>query len=381
MIQTFLLFTLIKTIMNNKILFLLLLIVVFPALCMAQPSIMPGNTALQVIHDRGGRIIDSLLIIPVRDTSRNVWNNDQLKKKGQIALDKNTGRLVYHNGERWIVAGEGSGGGSEIDTAYLDEVLLGKVDTFFDWTRPIRRSGLGSLSFPTQNLLKGLEMWLYPSLPAQVDLRMNIAGLGISNATSFSIEKRPVNTYDVTLSWTATRQAETDSIASITVAGVTQSGWTQPAAPGSVTGTQAASYTTNNSISFNITVVTKDGQTTSLNRSGSTYDRKYAGWMPVGQTVPDNAQILAAVYKDINGTSKSISTTLVNPGGSYIPFVAYPTATVSTKPVFKDGNLFDISDNFTPNVVTFTNQHGYVSSYTVYVYSNATSGNFQFSSQ
>ena len=116
-----------------------------------------------------------------------------------------------------------------------------------------------------------------------------------------------------TLNWGAGRQGAatnilaTATLASVVVAGTNET-FTQPSAPGSVSGTQAVSIARNTTTVFSNIVTTSDGKSASANTTFSFYDKRYLGWSST--TTPTNEEILSAVYQDNSGGSTSLTETL-----------------------------------------------------------------------
>ena len=114
-------------------------------------------------------------------------------------------------------------------------------------------------------------------------------------------------------------------MASITVAGTAQS-FSQPSAPGTVSGTQSVSIARNTTTTFTNSVVTTDGKSATANTTFSFYDKRYLGWS--NTTTPTNDEILAAVYQDNSGGTTGLTHTLSQLGSAKYLFYAN-TSTVS----------------------------------------------------
>jgi len=156
-----------------------------------------------------------------------------------------------------------------------------------------------------------------------------------------------------TLNWGAGRQGAgtnilaTATLATITVAGTAES-FTQPSAPGTVSGTQTVSIARNTTTSFNNTVTTTDGKSANAGTSFTFYDKRYLGWSET--TTPTNDEILAAVYKDNSGGTTSLTQVLAQIGTAKYLFYAN-TSTVSGVVVngFPSTAAFSLNNSATVN--------------------------------
>jgi len=130
------------------------------------------------------------------------------------------------------------------------------------------------------------------------------------------------------LNWTYGRAATTNTIASAVITGASQTYpifGAQPAAPGTISGSQSVNVPRNTTSTFTNTVVTTDGKSIAPTTSFSFYDRRYAGFATSalqGDGTPTDANIIAAQFKDNNGANILITTTLAQQPSDRYMFVA-----------------------------------------------------------
>lgn len=183
-------------------------------------------------------------------------------------------------------------------------------------------------------------------------------------------EYHPAGTFNSTLNYSAGRLASgtnlgaTQPIASIVVAGNSESVSSCSTPPCTITGTQSVTTTYNTNTTYQNIVTTTDSKTATASTSFIFYHKKYLGWSVT--TTPTNSEILAAVYQDNNGGTVSLSTTLAQIGSARYLFYA-TTATVSS--VFVNGfpSSFSFSLN---NIQSVTNASGAAYNYYVTVSNN-----------
>jgi hypothetical protein len=171
-------------------------------------------------------------------------------------------------------------------------------------------------------------------------------------------------TLPFTLNWTAGRQLGTATLGSVVVNGVTQS-ISQPAAPGTISGTQTVAVTRNQTGTFNMTVTTTDSKTVTASTTFTFLPKRYFGW--VTNTVPTDADILATASELTASNAKTWTQNA--PGGSKYLMFAYPASA---------GNLTHIDINGFPSIEAFklttrslTNALGHTQSYNIYTSINA----------
>jgi len=168
-----------------------------------------------------------------------------------------------------------------------------------------------------------------------------------------------------TLNYTSGRLASTKPIATIVVAGINE-GFTQPSAPGSVSGTQAVSFPANTNITYSNVTTSTDGKSATASTTFSFLPERYFGWISdttgIGTTGYDDSQIRALSNELSSSKSKSWSTG--NPTGvQFLVYAYYSTA----------GNLTQFDMNGFPsleamNSVTrsFTNAEGFTGTWIIY---------------
>jgi hypothetical protein len=179
-------------------------------------------------------------------------------------------------------------------------------------------------------------------------------------------ELRSSGTGSATLNWSAGRLAATEPISSIVVNGISQS-FTQPGAPGTVSGTQSVTLTYNTNQTFTNTVTTTDGKSASATTSFTYLPRRY--WGRTSTEIPDNATILAATGGGSElSSSKAKSGFIVTAFGSNRIFFAYPSNLGDLTGLTIGG--FDSLSAFVKNVISVTNASGFTQNYNVYVSTN-----------
>lgn len=178
--------------------------------------------------------------------------------------------------------------------------------------------------------------------------------LGISNQTH-------------NLSYSYGRQFATTTIASAIInPGSLNVFSTQPAQPGTVSGTQSVTTSVNTNTTYTITVTTSDSKTATATTTDTWLPRAY--WGRTSTNVPDNAIILAvAGGGNVLSNSRSQTFTVSASGSNYIYF-AYPASEGALTSITVGG--FQSIGAFTQNTVSLTNASGYIQSYYVYVSNN-----------
>ena len=173
-----------------------------------------------------------------------------------------------------------------------------------------------------------------------------------------------------TLNWSAGRQFATNPLSSIVVAGVGQS-FSQPSAPGTVSGTQSVNVPANTTTTYQNVVTTTDGKTATASTTFTSELRIYAGF--VSSTTPTSADIIAATGSSYVGgefaTSRNQSGSLSTPSGSkYVMFcnpVSFGVPNITI-------NGLGVTYNIT--TITFVGPLGYSSSYYLAIAPFPTSG-------
>lgn len=338
----------------------------------------------QVIINRGGQELIKALRIPERDTT--VPAIDGYTDSGQVAIERTSRKLIYHDGSKWVVAGSGSGAqyvpgyGIVIadDTIKVDTSVVSGGDVSFDGNRAITLavSGFSGVTPTGSTVQEFLNNLFYPTTPPTSALTISIPSLSISNSTAPSIEKRPVGSIAITLNWTGGRQAQTAPLSSIVVGGVSQS-FSQPAAPGTVSGTQSSTVTANTNQSYNITVSTNEtpAKTSSLSRTISFFDKRYWGF--VNTTTPTDADILALTSDNSGSTRTKSATSVSNASPLRLCWVQPEYADPSYVSEIWIGGL-NSTAAFTRTTRAFTNASGFTQNYNIWVQNTTTSAGVNF---
>lgn len=251
----------------------------------------------------------------------------------QITTADNAGWLRDATATRWIFFGGGGSGAT---------IPGGPITTI-----PVVGTNPGTN-------LSGVD-WIIATFYGLQPPTASLTGGGTFEFTSAS-------TLTSSLNWGAGRQGNTAPLTSIVVNSISQT-FSQPTAPGTVTGTQPVTVPTNTNTTYS-NVVTATGGLTATATTTYTYKQKYyIGF--VNNNNPSNADIIAATGGTVGGT---FATTFVTAGtlstvagSNYIVF-AYPasfgTATIKINGLAVGYNL---------TVRAFTNASGYISSYNIYV--------------
>lgn len=170
---------------------------------------------------------------------------------------------------------------------------------------------------------------------------------------------------NVTLNWSASRQDKTAPLATVVVGGINQS-FSQPAAPGTVSGTQSVSVVRNANTTFSNVVTTTDGKSAIATTTIPWSPRRYYGWVTdttgISSSSFNDAVITSLGNEQSSSRSKSFNTG--NPTGNHFYVYAYiATAGALTQ---LDMNGFPSLEAW--NVVTrnFTMATGYIGQWRVY---------------
>lgn len=220
-------------------------------------------------------------------------------------------------------------------------------------------------AFTTSNVQVGFN----PGVNITADSLLLAVFYGIKPPTAdldggITIELTSAGTVGETLNWEAGRQSNTPILTSIVVAGVTQS-FSQPAQPGTVSGTQGVTVPANTTTIYSNVVTAADGQTATATTTFTFLGRKYYGLLDdtTGITVGSlNSDIIALT--SVFASTKSLTTSTGSITGTKFWCYAYP-ATL--------GDLSALAFNSIPaleamNKITLsiTNASGYTQNYTVY---------------
>ena len=178
------------------------------------------------------------------------------------------------------------------------------------------------------------------------------------------------STRSVNLNWTAGRLGATSTsnatapLSTITVGGVGQS-FSQPSAPGTVSGTQAVTIPTNTNTTESIVVVTTDGKSASQSINIQSQYQLYVGY--VSSSTPSDADIIAATGGNVGGafaTTQNMTNpvTLAAPSGTLYTVICYPAIWGTS--TIKIGGF---ATSYILTTRNFTNQTGNRVSSNIYV--------------
>jgi len=252
---------------------------------------------------------------------------------------------------------------SALSPWYLNNLRVdGSTQLYYNGNRPITGSVATGTNPGTRDLIGFLNAIFYPSQVPTATLTGGETRELIAAGADVSY----------TLNYSAGRQAYTEPLASIVVAGNTKT-FTQPAAPGTVTGTQGVTVVRNTNTTFTNTVTTTDSKTASATTSVTWLPKFYYGFVP--SATPSNSEVI-----NMNGVFYS--------GGSYSNTVAAPVTAgriAFAKPVSSGAfgsiiiNTFlQPSDNYTITTQSITNASGYTQDYYVLVFTTSTGGGYSF---
>jgi hypothetical protein len=190
----------------------------------------------------------------------------------------------------------------------------------------------------------------------------------ISGGTTLEITT--AGTQSKTVNWTANRLLATALLDSIVITGPSSQRYTQsfsqPSAPGSVSGSQVVTLTNNTTNTFTVTVYAHNGQTASASTSWTFQSKYYIGY--VSSNAPTDVDLLSATGGTVGGvfaTQRQTSGSLSTPGSSSFIVFAYP-ASFGTTPSnsITIGGFATTYNLIVRNVV---NASGATVSYNVYV--------------
>ena len=234
-------------------------------------------------------------------------------------------------------------------------------DASFDATRPSTSpvQGIAGVTYGTTDIKSTLNAILYPSQPPIATLTGGVTQELTAAGADLS----------ATLSYTAGRSTATQPLQTIIITSSNGQSYnktfTQPNAPGSVSGTQIVTVPRNLTTTFTNTVTAADNRNASATTSFSFLPKRY--WGMVATQSPTDANIIAQSSELSASRAKSWT---VTPTANYYLFYAYPA---------NEGNLTSLKVNtfesilsFTLTQRTFVNASGYSQLYLIYVANNAT---------
>jgi len=235
----------------------------------------------------------------------------------------------------------------------------------FNGKRPITASFASGFNPNTNSLIEWINAVFYPSQPPTASLT------GGQNLELFSGSMPTRTVY-----WTAGRQAATEPLQSVIItSSIGQNSpqtFSQPSAPGSVSGSQSYTVTSLNTVTYTLTVTASDGKTATSSTSFTFLPKRY--WGRTSTAVPDNSTILTSAGGGSELTSSRAKNGFaVTASGSNQIFYAYPSSYGDLTSLTIGG--FESLAAFTKNVISVTNASGYVQNYNVYVSKETFSGN------
>lgn len=185
-----------------------------------------------------------------------------------------------------------------------------------------------------------------------------------------TLEITTSGTQSKTVSWIVNRLTSTALIDSIVITGPSQrynQTFSQPSAPGSVSGSQSVTITNNATNTFTLTVYTHDGKVTNVATTSYSFQSKYyIGY--VSSNTPSDADLLSATGGTVGGvfaTQRQTSGTLSTPASSSYIVFSYP-ASFGTTPS-NSITIGGFATTYNLTVRNVVNASGATVSYNVYV--------------
>jgi len=177
------------------------------------------------------------------------------------------------------------------------------------------------------------------------------------------------------LSFSYGRQAATATISTAVITpGQLNVYSTQPAQPGSVSGTQSVTTPSNTNRTYTLTVTTSDAKVATATTTDTWLPGRY--WGRSSSATPDNTIILAVAGGNQELSSSVAGTFTITASGSNYPFFAYPLSEAALTSI-KDVNGFEVISAFNVTTVSVTNVNGYTQNYRVYTLNSTTASNYQ----
>jgi len=174
--------------------------------------------------------------------------------------------------------------------------------------------------------------------------------------------------YSGTLNYSYGRQIATEPIASAVITpGSLNVYSTQPAQPGTVSGTQAVSVPANTNTTYTLTVTTSDSKTATATSTYTWLPDRF--WGRSASQTPNNSIVTAFAGggNDLVGTKDKSGFTITASGSNYV-YYAYPASKGDLTFISVGG--FSSFGAFTKSVVSITNINGVVDNYNVYTSNN-----------
>jgi len=237
-------------------------------------------------------------------------------------------------------------------------------------------SGLQGVNPNTTNIVNWINSVFYPTHAPTSSLTITYSA---STSSNLILENTSASTLNMTLNWSASRDASTDSLSSIVVATDTQT-FSQPAQPGTVSGTQAITVNTNTTSTFNNIVTTTDGKSNTSIATVTFQNKWFYGFNSSNAFSNSLVHNLTNFFSTSRtaGTSSSSTLSMGTPSGSQYGWIAFD-ATLDA------GNIDQIWVNglnqtgqFTRSTVLYTNASGYITNYIIYVQNTPTSSTYSF---
>jgi hypothetical protein len=304
-------------------------------------------------------IAGNLSVLDLIAASGGISSNGTILSNGGIYASGGMGAENFYTITE-IEAGTNIKAIGNITGANLSGINTGDQDLSFNATTPSTSSviGINGVTLGTNTIAATLQALLYPSQPPTATLT---GGLQLELMASGA-------DLPYTLNWSGSRQGATQNLSSIVVASVAQT-FTNPSAPGTVSGTQAVSVTRNTNVTYANVVTTADGKTnTSTTTSFNFFPRKY--WGRSATNSPSNADLLAALGGGSEfGTAKAKTSFNITASGTNFIFYAYPTSFGLLSSLTIGG--FESLPTFTQSTVSVTNASGFVQNYYIYTSNNA----------
>lgn len=246
---------------------------------------------------------------------------------------------------------------------YLNNLRVdGSTQLYFNGNRQITGSVATGTTPGTRDLIGFINAIFYPSQVPTATLTGGETRELIAAGADVSY----------TLNYSAGRQAYTEPLASIVVAGNTKT-FTQPAAPGTVTGTQGVTVVRNTNTIFTNTVTTTDSKTASATTSVTWLPKFYYGF--VSSATPSNSDVIG-----MNGvfySSGSYSNTVAAPGTPGRIAFAKPVSSGTFGSIIIN-TFLQPTDNYNITTQSITNASGYTQDYYVLVFTTSTGGGYSF---
>jgi len=225
----------------------------------------------------------------------------------------------------------------------------------------ITATSITSLPFVGQTIVPGNPASVWRQMFGQTQ----IPTASLSGGTAYELG---VSAATHNLSWSYGRQAATATISTAVISPGSLSVFgSQPAQPGTVSGTQSVTTPSNTNRTYTLTVTTTDGKTATATTTDTWLPGRY--WGRSASATPDNTIILAVAggNKELSGAKDKSGFTVTSSGSNYV-YYAYPASLGDLTFISVGG--FSSFGAFTKSVVSVTNINGYTQNYNVYTSNN-----------